>query len=649
MRFSVIIVSYNVRYFLEQALLSVRRATSHLEAEVFVVDNNSTDGSVAMVREKFPEVVLIANTDNPGFAVANNQAIRQASGEYILLLNPDTVVAEDTFEQCLAFMDDHPAAGALGVRMVDGSGTFLPESKRGFPSPWVAFCKAFALSALFPRSRWFNQYHLGYLPEKETHQIEVLAGAFMWMRASVLAEVGLLDEAFFMYGEDIDLSYRIVKGGYHNYYYPGTTIIHYKGESTKKGSLNYVRVFYQAMVIFVRKHFTGSGAALFVGMLQLAVYFRASLTLVSGWLRRLLLPLIDAVLLYGGLVLLLNFWASYRFQDPAYYDASTLWTNFPLYVLIWLISIFFSGGYDRPFVLRRLVRGILVGAILLAAVYGLLPLALRSSRALIVLGTGWALLALPAWRFLLQSLYSRQVLLTDDEPNNLAIIGSPAEQERAVSFLRQVGVRKNYLGTIAPTETSKLPDYLGPLHQLADLVTLYRIDELLFCSRDLRYKTIIYWMDRLGPQLQYKIMPEATEGVIGSHSKNETGQLYTLDARFRIAQAAERRNKRVFDLGLALFVLVSWPLLGWWQQKPWGRLRNGLQVLGGQKTWVAYTTANPTDLPPLRPGILSPLAILPTGTGTARPQRLDYFYAREYSVGRDMAIVWRAWAKLGSS
>ncbi len=217
MRLSVIIVNYNVKFFLEQALLSLRRAIQSLEVEVFVVDNNSADGSVEMVRNKFPEVILIVNKHNPGFSIANNQAIRQAKGQYILLLNPDTVVAEDTFRICLQFMDDHPQVGGLGVRMIDGSGQFLPESKRGFPSPWVAFCKAFGLSRLFPRSKWFNHYHLGYLSEKEAHPIEVLAGAFMWMRSSVLDEVGLLDESFFMYGEDIDLSYRIVKGGYQNY------------------------------------------------------------------------------------------------------------------------------------------------------------------------------------------------------------------------------------------------------------------------------------------------------------------------------------------------------------------------------------------------------------------------------------------------
>ena len=255
MKLSVVIVNYNVKYFLEQALLSVRKASVGLDVEVFVVDNNSSDESVAMVREKFPEVQVIANKDNVGFSKANNQAIHLSKGEYVLLLNPDTVVREDTFEKTVAYMDANPNAGGLGVKMIDGKGNFLPESKRGFPSPEVAFYKTFGLSKLFPKSKRFNKYHLGYLSENETHEVDVLSGAFMLMRKAVLDKIGLLDEAFFMYGEDIDLSYRVVKGGFKNYYFADTTIIHYKGESTKKGSLNYVKTFYQAMIIFARKHF----------------------------------------------------------------------------------------------------------------------------------------------------------------------------------------------------------------------------------------------------------------------------------------------------------------------------------------------------------------------------------------------------------
>ena len=225
MKLTVVIVNYNVRFFLEQCLLSVEKAMRNVQGEVYVVDNNSVDGSVEMVAERFPWVRLIANRENTGFSRANNQAMRVAKGEYVLLLNPDTVVEEDTFKKVIDFMDTHPDAGGLGVKMVDGKGIFLPESKRGLPSPETSFYKIFGISKLFPRSARFNRYHLGHLNNDETHEIEIISGAFMLMRKSALDKVGLLDEDFFMYGEDVDLSWRIILGGWKNYYYPGTRII----------------------------------------------------------------------------------------------------------------------------------------------------------------------------------------------------------------------------------------------------------------------------------------------------------------------------------------------------------------------------------------------------------------------------------------
>jgi GT2 family glycosyltransferase len=261
-----------------------------------------------MVKAKFPNVILIENKDNAGFSRANNQALRIAKGEYHLLLNPDTIVEEDTFSKVVAFMDEHPDAGGLGVKMIDGKGNFLPESKRGLPTPKDAFYKIFGLSRLFPKSKKFGRYHLSYLNADEVHEIEILSGAFMLMRKTALDKVGLLDEAFFMYGEDIDLSYRIVLGGYKNYYFPKTCIIHYKGESTKKSSVNYVFVFYNAMIIFARKHFSSKNARLFSFLINMAIYFRAGLALFNRLLKRSVIPVIDFAAILSGLFLVSHFY-----------------------------------------------------------------------------------------------------------------------------------------------------------------------------------------------------------------------------------------------------------------------------------------------------------------------------------------------------
>ena len=650
MKLSVIIVNYNVQYFLEQALLSVRRAAQQLETEVFVVDNNSVDDSVRMVQEKFPEVQLIANADNPGFAVANNQAITQAKGEYVLLLNPDTVVEEDTFELCAQFMDDHPQAGALGVRMIDGAGKFLPESKRGFPTPWVAFCKTMGLSRLFPHSPLFNHYHLGYLAEEEVHEVEVLAGAFMWLRRSVLDEIGLLDETFFMYGEDIDLSYRVIQAGYQNHYFPKTTIIHYKGESTKKGSLNYVRTFYQAMIIFARKHFTGSQARLFVLMLQVAIYLRAGLTLAVNLAKRVYLPVLDAFILYGGLVFLKNFWANYHFHNPDYYSSDILWINFPLYVLIWIGGIFFSGGYDEPYNLRRLVRGLLAGTLLLAAVYGFLELEYRPSRALILLGAAWALGATFLLRLGSYFLRYRSLTIGREKSLRLIVVGAKEEVDRALQLLQRAGVQNNLIGRVRPYREAAVEDSIGSVEQLKEIVRIYRVDEIIFCSRDLSTQKIMRWMSTLGPNILYKILPEDSLSIIGSHSKHTAGELYTIDVQFDIAQPLQRRNKRLLDLVLCGILFITLPLQLLWIKRPLGFLRNWWSVLWGKQTWVGYLGSIQVAqmLPALKPGVLTPIdshvEIMPD---TATLQRLNLLYAKDYSLWTDAEIIWRAWRELG--
>lgn len=654
MRLSVIIVNYNVRHFLEQALGSVRRALHGIDAEVWVVDNNSVDDSVRMVQEKFPDVRLIANKHNPGFAVANNQAIRESKGEYVLLLNPDTLVEEDTFEKCLRFMDAHPEAGALGVKLIDGSGKFLPESRRGFPSPWVAFCKTFGLSAIFPKSRLFNQYYLGYMGENETHPVDVLVGAFMFIRRSALDKAGLLDEAFFMYGEDIDLSYRIVKAGYTNYYFPETTIIHYKGESTKKGSLNYVRTFYQAMIIFTRKHFTGRRAGLFILMLQMAIWLRAGITLLRGIWQKLKLPMLDALSIYAGLVFLKSFWANYYYKDPEWFKTNVLWFNFPLYILIWLGSVWLNGGYDQRYDLRRLVRGLGIGTLILAAVYGFLDLDYRPSRALVLMGAVWAVLSTIGIRTVLHFMEFRNFRIGRSRVKNLVIVGSIEESARVIGLLNQAGIVKNFIGTVAPanlkageslagqTQNEILSaGALGNIDQLDEVVRIYRIDEVIFCSKDVRSQEILGWMTRLGPAISYKIIPEESMSIIGSSSKNEPGELYTIEIRYNIAQPGQRRNKRVLDISICLFLLITLPIGVFFPGKMQIALKNWWAVFTGKKTWVGYAESRQnTALPAIKPSVFSPLdGFKGLKINELSVDRLNFLYAKDWNVWRDIDIV----------
>ena len=285
MDITIVIVSFRVKHFLEQTIRSAQKALKGLSGEIIVVDNNSADDTMPYVKPKFPGVTFIENKENVGFARANNQAIMQAKGTYTLILNPDTIITPECLRKCLEWMAQHPLCGAIGLHMIDGNGQFLPESKRAFPTPWVSFCKIFGLSKLFPYSRAFAKYHLRYLDEFQPHAIDILAGAYMFCRTDLLQKIGGFDEDFFMYGEDIDLSYRMVKEGYQNWYLP-VNMLHYKGESTKKDSMRYVKVFYEAMLIFYRKHFPRFRAVVYP-FIKLGVLVRQGLAVARRLFSRL--------------------------------------------------------------------------------------------------------------------------------------------------------------------------------------------------------------------------------------------------------------------------------------------------------------------------------------------------------------------------
>ena len=255
MLLSIIIVNYNVKFFLEHCLLSVIKACKEIDAEIFVVDNNSSDGSEAYLSPKFPSVKFYWNKTNLGFGKANNSVLKDAKGDYILFLNPDTIVPEDCFIKCISFFRSHADCGALGVRMIDGSGHFLKESKRCLPTGSAGLFKMIGLTNAFPNSSFFAKYYAGHLPEKENNKVEVLAGAFMMLSKTAIEITKGFDETFFMYGEDIDLSYSVTKAGLLNYYFGETTILHFKGESTQKKDAAYIKHFYGAMQLFVDKHF----------------------------------------------------------------------------------------------------------------------------------------------------------------------------------------------------------------------------------------------------------------------------------------------------------------------------------------------------------------------------------------------------------
>lgn len=648
MKLSIVIVNYNVRYFLEQCLLSVRKAVEGMQAEIFVVDNASSDGSVDMVREQFPEATLIANKNNSGFSKANNQAIRMAKGEYVLLLNPDTVVEEDTFHKVCRFMDEHPDAGGLGVYMIDGKGNYLPESKRGLPTPAVAFYKISGLSALFPQSKTFGRYHLGYLDKNHTHAIDVLSGAFMLLRKSALDKVGLLDEDYFMYGEDIDLSYRIIKGGFKNYYFPDTRIIHYKGESTKKSSVNYVFVFYRAMVIFAKKHFAPGGAAMFAFLINIAIWLRAGISIVKRIADKCWLPLADGVLIYAGMVAIKNYWSIN--QQVAQYPPFFMNVVVPLYILVWIFCAWLNGGYDSPVRISRMIRGLLSGTVVILVGYALLPETLRFSRALILFGTAWASLSVAATRLALHFSGLRSFRFADSIKKRLLIAGDADEAQRILSLILLSGSNTNFVGFVA-VDASNGPlhsHYLGKPAGLPDMINMYEVNEVIFCGKNHSSAEIIHFMLQIGkPGVEIKIAPPESLFIIGSNSIHERGDLYFVDVP-SINNPVNRRNKRIFDLCTSFLLLLLSPVLLFKTKSIPGLFRNILLVLTGKISWVGRDPDHDKVLG-MKAGVLHPsdLAKVASVDPYTR-ERLNLLYAKDFKVWNDLRLVFTQLEKLGN-
>ncbi len=649
MKLSIVIVNYNVRYFLEQCLKSVYKALDGIEAEVFVVDNDSKDSSVEMVQEQFPQVKLIANSDNPGFSKANNQAIRQSKGEYVLLLNPDTVVEEHTFRKSLEFMDAHPDAGGLGIKMIDGKGNYLPESKRGLPTPWVAFYKIFGLTAIFPRSKKFARYYMGHLSEDENQEVEILAGAYMLMRKSVLDEVGLLDEDFFMYGEDIDLSYRILKGGYKNYYLADSTIIHYKGESTKKGSLNYVRVFYKAMVIFTEKHFSSSYARFYSLFINLAIYLRAGAAVLGRLIKRLSTPLVDILFLYGGLYYIKEYWEhNHRFIQGGEYPPELMQIAVPSYIAFWVGSLYLTGVYDKQVRIGQVLRGLILGTVGILVAYSLIPEAWRFSRAIIILGALWAGLSSLLWRYAWSMISKKAILVSVKKDLRILLVGEGEELERVHKLLRSNQPQLSFCGWVSTQGEHKEP-FVGSTEDLPDLVRVFQIDEIIFCSASLPAEAIFKAMRNLQDfDLEFKIAPGESQFIIGSNSIHSQGSWYTQDFN-SVDKSENRRAKRILDFTIAMGLLLLSPLIAWFFKKPFQFMGNIFQVLIGRKTWVAYAENGRTkELPRLAPGVLGLDLALQTNRRDESIQRqLNQLYAKDYDWQKDLAFIWQYRKSLG--
>ncbi len=634
---------------MEVCLHSVLRAADGTDVEVIVVDNNSKDGSCEMIKDKFPAVKLIENNNNAGFSKANNQGVAIATGEYILFLNPDTVMPEDFFTVALPYMDADKTIGALGPRLIDGKGQFAPDSKKSFPSLSVALFKTTGLNRLFSTSPFFNKYYSVHVGEYQTAEIDVLSGCCMLVRAQAMQKAGgAFDEDYFMYCEDVDLSYRIKQAGYKNIYYPEINLIHYKGESTRKATLSYVRIFNEALVTFVKKHYSRQNAALFILFINIGIIFRAVFGLLKQMLKALRMPLFDALVMFSTLLFMKEFWVVHV-KNIMPIPASSVIATFPVYILLWGISLYLNGAYDQPYRALRVIRGMIIGTIIILAYYGLLAPELRYSRAIIIFSGFIGTVLMLALHEALYRLGIFRFIPYDELPRKAIIVGEQNAYLQTAATLKQVHYAPELSGRVSPTNVQE--NALATLSDMKELIYTAGIDEVIFCVNGLTYKEVFAQMEHCGDAYDYKIHLPGSSSFVGSNSSHTSGDLYTIDNRYNLASFTHLRNKRMLDLFASFILLLTSPLLIFFVKKPLGFINNIFSVMVGKRTWVgyAYIADNSTNLPLIKKSVLPPYNILADYIpAEVVLQQLNEVYARQYTPGADMTLMLNNYKYLGN-
>lgn len=622
MEISVVIVNYKVPAYLYLALESLQRSVDYFAmayaqrttgvppevvvptgiprrtsssrqhpapdlVEVFVVDNHSGDNSEQLVTTHFPWVRWIGSEKNLGFSKANNLALKQSKGRYAVLQNPDTVLSEDTLWLCWSAMEEDPNVGGLGVRMLDGRGIFLKESKRGFPDPAAALYKLTGLSSLFPHHPRWSAYHLGHLNHRENHRVSVLAGAFMWVRSSVAAQIGWLDERYFMYGEDIDWSYRIVQAGYTNLYLAQTSIVHFKGESTQKQSMRYVRLFYGAMMTFSERYYDRTRFFWLHLLLRAGIAGRAFLALLRRWSEWFFHPLLDAAGFGFIMLWLTRFWEqSVKTNEGLVYPDEFRYRVLPVYVLIWVLSSVLNGAYEKPYRPHRLIRGILTGSLLIGFVYAFLPSEWRFSRGIILAGALLCLLFSLVLKGLVKTLLWGEKSQSPQHGEGRVVgYGQESSLEVARKLLQGQAGRR-WLGSVSPQANQGT---LASAKQWPELVKFLQPDEVILDTRTLSYKELIGTMEGLSGQVSsFKFLPEGLDVLIGAGEvcwpEGESPGLEALP----LPTASYRRGMRAINLGTGVLLFVLQAVGRPWLRKEFRSWALPWQLMVSRLQWLSY-------------------------------------------------------------
>ncbi len=558
MDLSIIIVNYNVKEFLQNLLHSLAKATTGIKSEIIIVDNASDDGSVEMLREKFPGITLIANNDNKGFSKANNQGLVIAKGKYLLLLNPDTIVQEDTFHTLIKFFEETPDAGMVGCKILNPDGTLQLACRRSFPGPWTSFCKVTGLSTLFPNSKIFARYNLTYLDENQTYEVDAISGSFMMLKRECYEKIGGLDEQFFMYGEDLDLCYRTQKGGYKVYYVHLTQIIHYKGESTRRSSLDETKIFYSAMKLFVKKHLSSSLLVEFI--LIFAIWLREIFAFLGK--HKLIIISLAADYLFFNLSLFLAERIYSLFGDWKGFPEFSLPIVYTIPALFYLVIASLSGVYKRDSlsVLRSLISVFISFFIISSLTFFFKDYAY--SRAVVIISFIILFFNVAIWRIILKLIFRFGFTKNDFRQVRTLIIGT---KESSLNIARKLKTRyttyHNIIGLVGLTrkninETIDGFEVIGSIENLKKVIRESKTNEVIFSTEELSYNQIMSLVAECqGEDVEFKVVGSSSDFLVGKSSVAVLDEIPLIEIDYNISKISHRIFKRAFDIVISLPVL----------------------------------------------------------------------------------------------
>lgn len=653
---SIIVVNYNVKEFLLNMLDSVQKATKSINAETIVVDNASDDGSVEAIKEKFPSVKLIVNEKNVGFGAANNIAMMHASGKYFLLINPDTIVREDTFTKMISFFENNSETGIAGCKVLNADGSLQLACRRGFPGPWTSFTKVMGLSTLFPNSRMFARYNLTYLDENKTYEVDAVSGAFMMMRKEVYDKIGGFDQEFFMYGEDLDLCYRTQKAGSKVFYVHSTEIIHYKGESTKRSSMDETKVFYDAMHLFVKKHFSSS--FLVESILQSAIFFRKLLAFANVYKLAIISTVADLLIFAVAVLLGEHIYANEHWRG--FPDVFKPWVYlFPAVAQI-LIGMM-AGAYRKKTISNlRSALGLFYGMVFLSSLtYFFKQFAF--SRAVVLISYALAFIAFSFWRIAIK-IFFKVGLETDARKSRTLLVGSEKKTEDLASKLRSTFTRLYQVVGLISLSRKNIGvsvgsfKILGSVDNIKKIISDERIDKVIFSSEDLSFNQMFAVVAECqGENVEFLVAGKELDYLVGKSSVTMLDDITLLKVNYNISSFSRRTTKRFFDFVISTLILfLVYPFIYLFQKITSKNGKFVQFILGVPKVFISKKSfVGPRDSSYRGDLFVGKVGL--TGlwfiedspeTDTEEIKKLDIFYAKNQNIWLDLEIMGRTFSKI---